>query len=232
MTKERFPRLSVTRTLHTDTPFVLGPFRSKRTADLVVAALWDATMVRRCTGRPGSRTGPCAPAQLGVALCPCDGRLDEEAYARAISAIVAAEADPRPLLSVLEDKMVALASEQRFEEAAWVRDRHRALARALDRRRAWAAMTAAGRMELESIDGERVVVEAGRLVAAWPVGGPIPLIPPPETSHPSPVPPSVSVAAEARLIWRWITDGQVRLIDADAPLALPRHPIPELAMAG
>ncbi len=232
LTKERFPRLSVTRTLHRDAPFVLGPFRSKRAADLVVAALWDATRVRRCTGRPGSRTGPCAPAQLGVAFCPCDGRLDEEEYRPVVTAITDALADPEPLLSRLEQKMVSLAGEQRFEEAAWVRDRHRALARALDRRRAWEALQAAGRLELESLDGERVVIDAGRLVAAWESGGATPLIPAVAPSEPTPVPPTVAVAEEAHLVWRWITDGRVRLVDADAPLALPRHPVPALDQAG
>jgi len=231
LTAERFPRLSVTRTLHRGAPFVLGPFRSRRAADLVVAALWDATPVRRCTGRPGSRDGLCAPAQLGVALCPCDGSLDDSEYLRAIDPIIAALDDPAPLLGLLEQKMVAHASRRRFEEAAWIRDRHRALARALERRRAWQAMTAAGRLELESIDGERVVVEAGRLLAAWRADEPTPLIPAVEPIDPTPVPPTVVVAEEADLIWRWICAGRVRLLDAASPLAVPRRRIPQLPMA-
>ena len=232
LTRERFPRLSVTRTLHTDAPFVLGPFRSKRAADLVVAALWDATSIRRCTGRPGTRTGPCAPAQLGVALCPCDGGLSEDEYAPAVDAIVGSLTDPEPVLSRLEQKMVSLATDQRFEEAAWVRDRYRALARALDRRRGWEALQEAGRLVLESIDGERVVIDGGRLVAAWRSGEPTPLLPPPAPVDHTPTPPTVSMAEEADLIWRWITTGHVRLLDVSSAFALPRRPVPRLAAAG
>jgi DNA polymerase-3 subunit epsilon len=80
LTNERYPRLSVVRTIKDDGLDYLGPFRSKKTADLVVLALWDALPIRRCRTRSGSRSGKCAAAQLGVANCPCDGTLDESGY--------------------------------------------------------------------------------------------------------------------------------------------------------
>jgi hypothetical protein len=54
----------------------------------VAEAIWDAVPVRRCSGLPGRRGGPCAPAQLGVALCPCDGHLDPAAYRPVVERLI------------------------------------------------------------------------------------------------------------------------------------------------
>ena len=53
LTNEEFPRLSVVRTIRDDGLAYLGPFRSKRGADEVVLAIWDALPIRRCRARPG-----------------------------------------------------------------------------------------------------------------------------------------------------------------------------------
>ena len=113
-----------------------------------------------------------------------------------------------------------------------MRDRHRALARALERQRAWRALAEAGRIELESVDGDRVVVEqgllSGRLAAT--ISHP-PLLAGGAASLPPPVPPSVAAAEEAHLIWRWMTAGLVKVIDSTGPLTLPSAPIPHLRAA-
>src|SRR5690606_19642172 len=85
LTTERFPRLSLARKLRDDGAAYLGPFRSRRAAETVMLALWDAVPIRRCNNRPGSRATICAMAQMGVALCPCDGTLTEEEYASVVA---------------------------------------------------------------------------------------------------------------------------------------------------
>jgi DNA polymerase III subunit epsilon len=232
VTDEAFPRLSQAHSSSRPGLWWLGPFRSKQAADLVMEALWAATTIRRCTGRAGSRAGQCAPAQLGVSTCPCAGGVDSIEYRRAIEGIIAMAArSPAGLLEPLELKMRRLAAAQRFEEAAQMRDRHRALARALERQRAWQALADAGRIELESVDGDRVVVEHGQLSAAWAHDQHPPLMAigplPPAAS----IPPSVATAEEAHLIWRWMTSGQVKVIDSTGPLSFPSAPIPHLRAA-
>ena len=54
LTAERFPRLSIARVQKNDGGLYLGPFRSKRAADLVLTAIWDASPIRRCRGGPKS----------------------------------------------------------------------------------------------------------------------------------------------------------------------------------
>lgn len=227
VTREAFPRLSIVRTLREDALVHLGPFRSRRHAELVVTALWDAVPIRRCAGRPGNRSSHCTFAQLGVAACPCRGSLSEAEYRPVVERLVAGiEHDPALLLDRLQQKMAQLASAERFEEAAWVRDRYRALAGALERRRAWQALNRAGTVWAKA-GGDGALIERGRLVAAW-SGAEVPQ-PAAGTGDQDPawpeVPPSVEDAEEAHVIWQWLTSSGVVLIDATGPLALPATPI-------
>src|SRR5690606_31237539 len=189
LTREEFPRLSLVRTLREDGVCYLGPSRSRRAAETVMLALWDAAPVRRCTHRPGSRSTQCGMAQLGVALCPCDGSLSPEDYAPVVDLLRRGIGSaPGLLLDPLEEKMQRLAAEQRFEEAAAVRDRHRALARALQRRRAWLAMQEAGTVEVEGEAGDRAVIRRGRLLHAWKTASHPPLVATPSETGPAPFP--------------------------------------------
>ena len=221
LTSEAFPRLSLARSVRPEGLAYLGPFRGRQSARLVVEALWDAIPVRRCTGPPGRRSARCAFAQLGVALCPCDGSLAEADYHPVVERLIAGiEQDPALLLDPLDRRIADLAREARFEEAAWVRDR----------RRAWQAMCTAGTIRVEGPEGG-ALIERGRLLAAWADGSPPPLTAVPGAAGeetPPPVPASPADADEAHLVWRWMTSGSVRLVDCHRPLALPARPVADI----
>ena len=223
LTSEAFPRLSVTRTVHADALLTLGPFRRRATAELVMSALWDATEIRRCTGRAGSRGGRCAAAQMGMALCPCDGSLPEIEYRQVVERLIhSADDDPALLLDPLVQRIGTHARERRYEEAAWTRDRHRALVRALERRQSWRAMQTAERIEAVSGD-ERAVIDRAALVAAW-TGSDVPLVAPPVDLDIQQVAPSVTAQEEADVIWKWLNDPATRLVDVSGSLAMPTRP--------
>jgi DNA polymerase III subunit epsilon len=233
LTQGPFPRLSLTRTFHEASPLVLGPFRTRQAAEAVMLAIWDAVPIRRCTGRPGSRAARCAPAQLGVAMCPCDGTLDARSYGAVIERLInGVETHPALLLSTLEDRMLEHARHQRFEEAGWIRDRHRALARAIEARRRWQAMSVAGRLIIERGNGETAVIDQGRYVAGWATGAQHPFLPEPVLAPFSPVPPTPAVAAEAELIWKWISRPDARIVEATQGLVFPARPVPDLRRTG
>lgn len=168
ITAERYPRLSVVRTVKGDPADHLGPFANHRSAALVVDAVHTALPVRRCSGPPGRRSAPCAAAQLGRALCPCAGDLDAELYARVVDTVRAAWAGrPDLVLSPLTERMDALAAAERFEEAAEVRERANAVVTVLRRRHRLAALRASGTTELVLPGGAGAVLEGGLLVGAW-----------------------------------------------------------------
>ncbi len=230
LTQERFPRLSMVRSVRDDSAIYLGPFRSRRGAEVVVHGLWDAVPIRRCNGRGTKRTAACSFSQLGVAACPCDGSTGEDDYAEIVERLrTGLLIEPAVVLDPLHDRMTALARDQRFEEAADLRDRYRAVARALQRRRAWGALRRAGTIWLEDGAGDGAIVGDGRLLAAWNHDGVPPLVAmiPPESDG-SGVPESVAAAEEAHLVWRWMTRPGVRIADASGPLSLPSRPVPEL----
>jgi len=164
---ERFPRLSVVRNARADDPMVIGPIGSTAAAQRVAEAIESVVPLRRCTARiPRSPTKPgsCAPAQLGVSTCPCTGDVSESEYQRHVDTLVEAlRHRPTALLGPLEERMGRLAAEERFEEAALVRDRLNALAAALRRRRRVEQLLACDRLVLRLHDGQRVELRRGVL---------------------------------------------------------------------
>jgi len=148
----------------------LGPLPSRAQAALVIEAIQSALPLRRCATRlaanhtPALGAAPCSAAQLGVAMCPCVGQADPQVYAAAVaSAARALSHDPSGVVAPLTAKMMSLAGQQRFEEAALVRDRIAALEGAARRHQLTSALRQAGSVELRRGD-TRWVIDQGRLV--------------------------------------------------------------------
>jgi DNA polymerase-3 subunit epsilon len=167
---ERFPRLSVVRVPKDDGGLYLGPLPSMRVAREVADAIECVVPLRRCTARVSGtpRPAPCAPAQLGVATCPCAGDVSELEYAALVERVVRGlTVEPRLLLQPLHDRMSALAAQSRFEEAADVRDRARSLAFAVRRQHRLDRLRDAGTVIVD-VGGARAELREGRLVRCGP----------------------------------------------------------------
>ncbi|CAM8631429.1 DNA polymerase III epsilon subunit, exonuclease domain [Acidimicrobiia bacterium] len=168
---ETFPRLSVVKETKDDQGLYIGPLSSRSMAQRVIEAIHTAVPLRRCAGRVGrnpSRSAPCAAAQLGVSMCPCAGGVDPEDYRRVVERTVRGlTTEPDLLLAPLVARIAVLADEERFEEAADMRDRADALASALSRQRRFDRLRNAGRLRLELPDQGGAELEEGRLVRAW-----------------------------------------------------------------
>jgi DNA polymerase-3 subunit epsilon len=182
-----WPRLSIVAK-PSATGLHLGPLPSRTMALLVVDALQTALPLRRCTVRMGRNyvrpegAPVCSAAQLGVALCPCSGTADPTTYSQAVDAAAAALAGrPELVVERLRERMMQLATAQRFEEAAATRDRLGALLGAIRRHLLVEALRDAGRAEM-SLGDSSWVIDRGRLLDASRVGavGRALPVPPPE----------------------------------------------------
>ena len=235
LTDEMFPRLSLVRRHRDDGCLYLGPFRSFRAARTAMTALWDAVPIRRCTTKAGQSSAACRFAELGVAVCPCDGTIEASDYEPVVDLLRrGVDDDPSILLDPLLEKMRRHAARSHFEEARELRDRHRAIVGAIERRRAWLALQHVGMLCATDADGCTIVVENGRLIAtSGPTEQP-PLLPTsPGARDVEPVAPTVGISEEARLVWRWLCRDGVRIVHSSQPLALPiLPPRPVESLAG
>ncbi len=191
-----WPRLSVV-TAPGVTGEYLGPLPSRAQANLVVEAIQSALPLRRCSTRltathtPPLGATPCSAAQLGVAMCPCAGQAEPAAYTAAVGAARRVlNGDASPVVVPLTNKMMTLAAQQRYEEAALVRDRIAAVDAAVHRHRLAEALRRAGSVELRR-GGTSWVIDAARLVDVSirdEVGRALPVAPPDPAAAGRPLP--------------------------------------------
>ena len=241
LTREPWPRLSLVRRVLADDADYLGPFSSKKTAEKCLAALHDTFPVRQCSDklpRKPARTSGCVLAEMGRCLSPCDGSVDDATYA----AVVRQLRDsllrrPDEVVDAINERMAALAADERFEEAGIHRDRLAAFVRAAARTQRLSALTrcpevVAARRETDpSGRGGRWevhVVRYGRLAAAG-------VIPPGADAHsyvatlrlsaetvaPAPGPIPAATAEETEKVLRWLESPGIRLVDVDGEWTCP-----------
>jgi DNA polymerase-3 subunit epsilon len=234
LTEEPFPRLSVVRRVRPGTGVFLGPFPDRRAADAAVAAVHESLPLRQCTGRISLRVlgSACALAGMGRCGAPCTGAQSVGEYA-AIAAVfrAAVHSDPRALVGPLLDRVDRLAAEERYEDAAVLRDRVAVLVRAVRRRQRLESLAAVPELVLARSDGDGgwhlSVVRRGRLVSAGvaPRGTSVrgtltDLMATAET----PTGPDGELAAsvdETELVLRYMEKPGTRLVELDGTLACP-----------
>ncbi|HZD79626.1 MAG TPA: DEDD exonuclease domain-containing protein [Actinomycetota bacterium] len=208
-TSDAFPRIKIVREATTGGTF-LGPFPSSQLARMAKEALEEAFPIRRCTRpmRASTRSAPCALSDMGRCLAPCDGRVGPERYGELVRSLISSLTHPGGLLGALERQLRRLADQERFEEAALARDRLRALAEALSRRRQDAWLLGPGRLRLSDRAGAELSFRDGALEVGTPAD-PI--------SYPYPRAQADEVAA----VRNWLQRNEVRLERADVPLSEP-----------
>ncbi|ACQ80156.1 DNA polymerase III, epsilon subunit [Beutenbergia cavernae DSM 12333] len=135
LTDEAYPRLSVVREVpRSHAGAAIGPFRTRRLAQLALEALHGAFPLRQCSPRlprvPRADASPCVLAELGRCGAPCVGRIDEPGYDTVVADVRAVLAgDVEPVVATVRSRIAALAGSERYEDAARERDRLTALLR-------------------------------------------------------------------------------------------------------
>lgn len=132
LTDEAFPRLSVVAQVRSDAPH-FGPFTSRRAAEEVSFALFDAFKLRRCNTRLSAHTASasCALGEMGRCVAPCLLGDGAKAYDGIVEAVRAAwTGDVDPVLDAVTARMRKLVEGQRYEEAGEISRRLEAYVRA------------------------------------------------------------------------------------------------------
>ena len=230
--EERFPRLSVVRKLQDDGALYLGPVASSKAAHRLIEAIQTSSPIRRCTAKSTSRTTKpiCTAAQIGVASCPCSGQTSDEEYRQVVVDLVAGlTREPRRLLDPLDEQIAELAADERYEEAADVRDRGAALSAALRRQRRFDLLRRAGRVRFQ-IGDAWAELGKGLLRRCGGIDDPPSLLDL-HDAEPAPAidgPPSRSEADELLCIARWLDENAHRisleLTTGELAEPLPRLP--------
>ena len=234
LTEEPFPRLSVVRRVRPGTGVFLGPFPDRRAADAAVAAVHEALPLRQCTGRLSLRVlgSACALGEMGRCGAPCTGAQSVDEYASIVAVFRAAvHHDPSALVAPLLARVERLSADERYEDAAMLRDRVAVLVRAVRRRQRLESLAAVPELSIARPDGSGgwhlSVVRRGRLVAA---GGALQATSVRSTlaglllTAETPTGPDGELAAsvdETELILRWMEKPGTRLVELDGTLASP-----------
>ncbi len=130
LTQESFPRLvSVrgNRDLNDDEGWC-GPFNGRDEAARAIEAVYEVTQIRQCSPRITLRSmktaSPCALFDMKRCGAPCVGKESIDSYStHVLTTRLALQQDANQLIKTIHDRMFHLASQERFEEAAELRNR-------------------------------------------------------------------------------------------------------------
>ncbi len=238
LTVEPFPRFSLVRAVRDDGATYLGPFGTRAGAEQAIDALHEAFALRQCTRRLGhdGGGGACALVDLGRCNAPCTEGTAVAADYQAIvtQARAAMSGDCRAMVSVLRARIAALSADERFEQAAVVRDRLLALVRASARAQRLAALAqcaeiVAARRRPQG-GWEVVLVRHGRLAGTTlspPGADPWPYVQAlRETGEAvtAPVLPApAALAQEAEKVLGWLEGDGTRLVAVTGSWTCPVH---------
>jgi DNA polymerase-3 subunit epsilon len=236
LTAEPYPRLSVVREVKAgDGETYIGPFSSAKTAQLALEALHETFPIRQCTRRlplvPAPGASACVLAEMGRCSAPCIG--DAPEYAAVVDAVrhtMLADADP--VVGAHADRIDALVDQERFEEAATVRDRLGAFLRGASRAQRFAPLAACPELVAarRTDDGgwELVLVRYGRLAGTARVDrrtDPRPAIATLQASGEhvdAPVAPAPAAhPEETDLVLTWLDQPGVRLVEVSSTWSYP-----------
>ncbi len=135
--REAYPRFTETRSFARDGALYFGPYTSSTSLRETLDSLQRIFPLRTCADpvlRSYRRQGrPCLEHSVGRCSAPCVGRIADEAYADLVAgATLLLRGKAGDLLGELRERMDEAAAAERFEEAARLRDRARAIERTVE----------------------------------------------------------------------------------------------------
>ncbi len=236
LTREAFPRLSIVRLVVPDGCRYFGPFRGRAAAEAAMMAIYDAAPVRQCTDRLSPKTprSPCALAGLQRCTAPCELGPAAASYADLVAVVDEVLAgDIRPVVGAAEQRLLRLARDLRYEEAANVKARLDVFERTALRLHRTASLAACPQIvaaRASSAGWEIHVVRYGRLVSATvarpgepPLDVATAAVEAAETVAAPALPHPAATIEETERVAAWLETPGVRLMEIEGTWAWPIH---------
>lgn len=136
--QDEWPRVLVTRKIRKDGARYFGPFHSAYSVRETLDTIRRVIPLRTCSdGVFRNRSRPCLEYQIKRCLAPCCLPVDREEYERHLREATMLLSGKRvQLVDQLRSDMAEAAGEERFEDAARLRDRLRAIEKTQERQQA------------------------------------------------------------------------------------------------
>ena len=134
-TREKFPRLSLTRRVLRDGAVYYGPFASADALKKAKRIIHKIFPLRDCTDEKFRRYAerPCLNYYMGLCLGPCAEKIGEGGYGEVVEqAKMFLRGEKKEIRRLLKGNMEKAAEEMRYEDAAHYRDQMRLLQKHLD----------------------------------------------------------------------------------------------------
>ena len=134
--QDDWPFLEVVRRIKKDGSLYFGPYVPAGTMWELLSFIRRNFQIRDCRFSLDKKIRPCIQYQMGRCLAPCAGNISKQEYGNLIHEITLfLKGQKMDLITLLEKKMARLSQETRYEEAAEIRDRIRALRKAWELQR-------------------------------------------------------------------------------------------------
>ncbi len=132
-----FPRIHVVRKPDSADSIVFGPYSSAKSARRTLKLLLRVFPLRSCSDDEfRRRRRPCILYDIGECSAPCVGYIKKDDYEVLLKkSLLFLRGKRKEIIEELKKKMDALAEQERFEEAAKVRDTIRAIEKTLESQR-------------------------------------------------------------------------------------------------
>ncbi|MDR4506991.1 MAG: excinuclease ABC subunit UvrC [Candidatus Brocadiaceae bacterium] len=134
---KKFPYPKILRQIEDDGARYFGPYASSRAVRETLRYIHDTIPIRKCPDTVfKSRVKPCLYYQIHKCLGPCCGLVDEKTYRGMIDQVILIlKGKQGELLHILKEQMYEESKCMRYEKAAKIRDRIRAIEKTVEKQR-------------------------------------------------------------------------------------------------
>src|SRR3990170_6917494 len=135
--KKKYPYPMVVRQIEDDGALYFGPYASARAVRETLRYIHDTIPIRKCPDNVfKNRVKPCLYYQIHKCLGPCCDLVDEVPYQELIDQVVLIlKGKQEDLIAILKQQMYEESKAMRYEKAAKIRDRIRAIEETVEKQR-------------------------------------------------------------------------------------------------